>query len=98
MPTEEQRLTDDEQAIRCAVDQVTLDMPYVEVEDAAIFRKVINEDQKLVRADAQLLQTTGDRWYVEINLHHPEYDETATALYRVWRSDEGLKAIQVTIV
>jgi hypothetical protein len=98
MPIEEQRLTDDEQAIRCAVDQVTLDMPYVEVEDAAIFRKIINEDQKLVRDDAQLLRTTGDRWYVEIALRHPEDESTATALYRVWHSDEGLTAIRVTIV
>ena len=86
----------DEQAIRCAVDQVTLDMPYVEVEDAAIFRKIVNEDQKLMRNDAQT-GTTGDRWYVEVTLRHFEDESTAMALYRVWHSVEGLKAIRVTM-
>jgi hypothetical protein len=87
----------DNQAIQCAVDQASLDMPYVEVEDAAIYRKIVNEDRKLTRDDAQLLSTTGDRWYVQITLRHLEYEEEAIALYRVWRSAEGLKAIQVSI-
>jgi hypothetical protein len=75
----------DEQAIRCAVDQATLDMPSIEVTDASLFRKLDADD-------------TDERWYVEVDLRHLGDDTIAMALYRVWRSTEGLKAIQVTIV
>ncbi len=89
-------LTDE--VIRCAVDQVNLDIPYVEVEDVAIFRKIIHEERKLAHNDAQQLSATGDRWYVEITLRHRKDESTAMALYRIWRAPEGLKAIRVTIV
>jgi hypothetical protein len=50
-----------------------------------------------VPSEARLDHATGDRWYVEIRLRHPEYEENAMALYRVWREASGLKAIRVTV-
>ena len=78
-----------EQAIQCALEQAALDMPSVEVLDTAIYRKIIIDD---LSHDAP-----GDHWYVEVTLRHREDESTAMALYRVWRSTEGLKAIRVTM-
>lgn len=80
-------MTGDEQAVSCAVEQAALDMPYIEVTDTAIFRKVVSAGD-----------TSGDdRWYVDLTLQHHEDESVASALYRVWRTAEGLKAIKVKI-
>ncbi|SRR5579884_1645686 len=79
-----------EQAIRCAVDQAVLDMADSEVTEASVYRKIVIDDQTSASGD--------DHCYVEITLRHPVEESTAMALYRVWRSAEGLKAIRVTIV
>lgn len=87
-------MTNDEQAIQCAIEQVSLDIPYVDVTDAFLYRRIVNEDGKLVPGNTQ---ATGDRWYVEVELQHAENRSLASALYRVWRTPEGLRAIKVAI-
>lgn len=87
-------LSDDEQAMQCASNQAARDIPYCEVSGAAIFRKIINENNKVA---AMLQSAPGDRWYVEVGLRHLTEKTEAIALYRVWREDGELRAIKVNI-
>ncbi len=82
-------VSESDQAIQCAVDQVPIDMPYVEVISASLFGKNDTPGHSSVE---------GMRWYVEVDVLDPEDDSTAAVLYRVWYSEGILKAVRVTVV
>jgi hypothetical protein len=81
-------------AIRCAVDQAPLDMPYVEVITASLYKKTETF------GDRPNLSVQGIRWYVEVEVRNINDETTATVLYRVWRSVilGNLKAVRVIVV
>lgn len=79
-----------EQAVQCAVDQATTDLPYARVIEATLYSKIVplpNEN----------LRIKGPRWYVKANIHNLTNNSQAEALYRVWLSQGEWKAAQVKI-
>lgn len=84
---------ENDQAVRCAVDQVPQDMPYVEVIDASLYKKTETFGAR------PGLSVQGVRWYVEVEVRNRNDETTATVLYRVWRAEIGdFKATRITIV
>src|SRR5438128_898588 len=83
---------ENEQACRCAAERAAHDMPYVEVGEARLYKKVETYG-------APGLSVQGVRWYVEVDVRHWDPDEgAAVALYRVWpRLDGSMAAIKVDI-
>lgn len=78
--------------IRCATEQAPHDMPYTEVLNASLYKKVEFFGER------PELSVLGIRWYVEIEVRNLNDATIATALYRVWRDENGvLKAVRVTI-
>jgi hypothetical protein len=91
-------ISNDDLALQCASEQAVQDMPYVEVDQAYLFRKIVEVDQQgvdLVRAPGT--PVTGDRWYVEVELRHRGDSSEAAALYRVWREHGTFLARRVAI-
>jgi len=86
---------ENDQAVTLATEQLPHDMPYCEVIKARLFKKTE------LFGDRPELSVTGVRWYVEVdirNLNSEQEDDTATVLYRVYKSGVELKAVRVTIV
>ncbi len=78
-------------AVQCAVDQLTADLPDIEVTEAKLYSRTVplpNEN----------LRIKGPRWYVTANIHNLKDNSKAQALYRVWHAQEEWKAAQVRIV
>ncbi len=87
-------MEENDQAIRCAVEQIRRDMPSVEVIEASLYKKVEPFGDWLG------LSVQAVRWYVEVKVRNLN-DETHTmAFYRVWHSfDTGeLKVMRVPLV
>jgi hypothetical protein len=82
---------ENDQAVKCATEQLPLDMPYCEVLTASLYKKTETF------GDRPELTVQGVRWYVEVEIKNLNNDETATVLYRVWRSGQEFKATRVTI-
>jgi hypothetical protein len=77
-----------------AMEQITIDIPYVEAQNAYIMRRILNADGAVVAAGQP---TPGDRWYVCLEVQHAGDGSEATALYRVWRDNDELRALLVTV-
>lgn len=79
-------------AVICAVEHVSQAMPYIEVLEASLYKKV---EPVVIRPE---LSVQGVRWYVEVVVKNLNDETEATVLCRVWRADSGdMKAVRVTI-
>jgi|SRR5579883_1548953 len=77
-------------AVQCAVNQLVTDMPEIEVIEAKLYSKT-------APLSDENLHIRGHRWYVTANILNRKDNSKARVLYRVWHSQEGWKAAQVSL-